>query len=480
MIHKNNEFTSAKGAQGRESAPLGINAKSSSPPLENPRAERYKLLAEARRIFVQAGKDAALTYPQNYHQTAKCIYSRYGEKVGINKSKEHSKTFYTGVIQCGRVFTCPVCAAKVQERRRIEISKAFDWAYNVQKNKKVILVTFTFPHQKTDDLKQLLEKQKDAYRRLRSGKAWQKKKQSLGFLGLIRSLEITYSDQNGFHPHTHEAWIVDKNVDVEEFREWLVNRWLNNCIASGLVSSSYEKLENFLEHSVQITDFASNSDYMAKMDSANHWGADRELAKSSVKQARGKGKHPYEFLNDSINGNTKSAALFLSYADAVRGARQIFWSQNLKSKVGVNELTDEEIAKQTEDKADVLGQLDKEEWNIIVKKELQSFILDLAETSGIEGVKFWSATQTQDDGKVDDSRELPTEWEPLREKLSEQIQIRAEQLRSTLIDGSIYQTDKINKSRIEYSERKRRLKQSIQESTLLYYEELKFRLTLNK
>lgn len=474
MIHNKYGNSSAERAQGNEVAPLGINARCSSPPPENPRAERYKLLSEARRIFVEAGKHASLTYPQNYHQTAKCIYSRFGESVGINKSREHSRTFYTGVVQCGRVFTCPVCAAKVQERRRLEISQAFDWAYNKNKNKKVILVTFTFPHQRTDELKALLEKQKDAYRRLRSGKAWQKKKEHLGFLGFIRSLEITYSDQNGFHPHTHEAWIVNKNVDVHAFREWLVNRWFNNCSKAGLITEEYEKIEKFFEHAVQITDFASNSDYMAKMDDSNHWGADRELAKSSVKQAKGKGKHPYEFLNESMNGNKRSAALFLKYADAVRGARQIFWSQNLKSKVGVHDMTDEEIAKQVEDKADVLGQLDKQEWNIIVKGNYQSFILDLAETSGIEGVRFWLSTQAEaKERKLTD--EIPSEWHPIRKRIYAQIQERAEQLRTTLHDGTLQKIEE----KENYLDKKRKLKQSIQRSTLKYYEDLRSHLTLN-
>lgn len=468
MIHKNSTNTSATGATGRKAAPLGINAKSSSPPLENPRAERYRLLTEARRIFVGAGKEEGLYYPQNYHQTAKCIYSRFGEEVGVNKSKDHGRSFYTGVIQCGRVFTCPVCAAKVQERRRIEISKAFDWAYNVI-GKKVILVTFTFPHQKTDDLRELLLMQREAYRRLRSGKAWDKNKKRIGFEGLIRSLEITYSFKNGFHPHTHEAWIVDKSVNVEVLREWIAGQWLSKCKKVGLVKEGYEKEADFLNHSVQITDNASNSDYMAKMDDSKHWGADRELAKSNVKQAKGKGIHPYEFLNNSINGDTKSARLFLKYADATRGCRQIFWTPKLKGRVGVDELTDEEIAQQTEDKADVLGKLSKEEWNVVVKENAQSFVLDLAETSGFHGVKFWLQGQSE---QSDVSKELPREWEPIREKLKEQMEKRAEQLRSTLHDGTIHLASDINTKRQQYTVKKGELKQSIQSATLKYYENM--------
>ncbi len=68
-------------------------------------------------------------------------------------SKEHKKAFYTGLAVCGSVWSCPVCTAKIQERRRLEISKGMDKAY--ESGLKCVMVTLTFPHmsfQKLDDL----------------------------------------------------------------------------------------------------------------------------------------------------------------------------------------------------------------------------------------------------------------------------------------------------------------------------------------
>lgn len=472
MIHKNTINSSAKGAQSRKAATLGINTESSSPSEENPRAERYKLLSEARRLFCSEGKREGLEYPQNFHKTAKCVYSRFGEFVKINKSTEFNKSFFTGVIQCGKVFTCPVCAAKVQERRRVEISKAFDHAYSVMENKKVILVTLTFPHQKTDELKDLLKRQSEAFRLLRSGKAWQNKKQFLGFSGLIRSLEVTHSDKNGFHPHTHEAWIVNDSVDVEFFRDWLAVRWYKVCVKSSLVSESYEKLDSFISHSVQITDFASNSDYMAKMDSDKNWGADRELAKSNVKQAKGKGVHPYEFLNKSINGDTKAGRLFLSYAEAMTGKAQIFWSQGLKAQVGIDNLTDEEIAVLDEEKSEVLGQLDKLQWNTVVKESAQSLVLDLAETSGFAGVLFW--LNMKEASNFDLSKEVESELIHANRISKNRIKDRAKRIRLAL------QLHTENLS-LEYQNRlliQEETKLSIQNQAEEYYQDLMARWSL--
>ena len=130
MIHNTAGNASAEGAPEARSGSLGNNTKSSPPPDDKiNRTERYRLLSKAREILYSAGKEAGLVYPANYHKTAKCIHTRFGDRVQVYKSIEHKKAFYGGVMVCGKVFTCPVCAAKVQERRRLEIAQAFDWAY---------------------------------------------------------------------------------------------------------------------------------------------------------------------------------------------------------------------------------------------------------------------------------------------------------------------------------------------------------------
>lgn len=475
MIHKDSINSSAKGVKANEVGPLGINTKSSTPPYENPRSIRYELLSEARKIFVGAGKEAELEYPQNYHRTAKCIYSRFGEKVGVNKSFEFSRAFYTGVSQCGSVFTCPVCSAKIQERRRIEISKAFDFAYDTLENKKMIMVTFTFPHQKTDDLKDLVIKMRKAFVKLRAGNPWIKIKDRAGFEGLIRSLEITHSENNGFHPHTHEGWIVSQHVNVEDLQEKIVNRWFNMCEKVGLVSSDYSKKEHFLQHAVQIVDWCSNSEYFAKMDDSKHWGIDRELAKSSSKQAKGKGIHPFEFLSRSAAGNKRAKYLFLEYANAVKGFRQILWSAGLKQRVGVNELTDEEIAQQEEDKAEILGKLNKSEWNTIVKGNYQNFVLDLAESSGFEGVQFWLSSLGSPLAKDDKSKEVPNQFSFERKKITATIKKRAEQLQT----AQFLQVKSIVSDRQDFEKHHANIRRSVRTRSLQYFDELNSNLSLS-
>ena len=365
------------------------------------RAERYNLQSVARTLLIGQGLKMGFEYAHNYHRTAKCTHVMHVDNVSVFNSKKFNKSFYGGLVTCGNVWACPVCAAKVEERRRVEIAKAFDWAYD--NDKKIIMVTFTFSHSIKQSLDSLLSSQADAFKKFRSGKAFSKVKDKMGFTGLIRSLEITYG-ANGWHPHTHEAWIVDKTVNTYELREVLANRWFNICSKVGLVSDKRKK-SSFLKRSVQITDWCQTSDYLAKNDSSKHWGADRELAKASTKKGRSKGFHPFGLLAEYDNYIEKSiysipdssldylkdskgkrffAEKFLEYVTAVKGKRRIYWSQGLKDLVGVNDKTDIELATEQEEKADLLKLLTREQWRIVIDKKLKTKLLDSAENGTID------------------------------------------------------------------------------------------------
>jgi hypothetical protein len=377
--------------------PLGTNTKSSTPPLsgsstirvQQTRAERYRLQNSARDLLLWKGKTEGLEYPANFHRTAKCIHVRIGSNVGIHRSNEHNKAFYSGLTVCGSVWSCPVCAAKIQERRRTEIAQGFDWAY--ANDKKMIMVTFTIPHYANQKLTELISKMRKAFTGLRAGNPWTKITQRVGYVGLIRSLEVTLGE-NGWHPHTHEAWIVDKETDTEALRDRIAARWLTMCKRSGIVSKSAESA--FLARSVNIMDNCSTSDYLAKQDDSRNWGIDRELASASSKKSRSvKGFHPFGLLAEHAEGGEgrkDAGARFIEYATTMRDkrCRQIFWSPNLKKLVGLDDKTDEQLAEEKEDRADLLGLLDADQWRLIIKYQAKSDVLDAAESGG------WGAIMT--------------------------------------------------------------------------------------
>ncbi len=350
--------------------------------VQNIRYERYKIQSAARDLFVFEGMKKNLEYPQNFHSTAKCTHTVFSQSVSVFHSKKYDKAFYGGLVTCGNVWTCPVCAAKVEEKRRIEIAKAFDWAYS--NNKKVVMVTFTAPHSMKQSLKELLTMQATAFKSLRGGKVFDKLKNRIGFKGLIRSLEVTFG-ANGWHPHTHEAWIVDEGVNTDELRAVLARRWFKFCSKVGLVPDK-RKTISFLEHSVKITDWCKTSEYLAKQDDSKHWGADRELAKASTKEGRSKGYHPFGLLAEFSEDNSRRflADKFLEYARDIKGKRRIYWSPGLKELVNVIEKTDLELAEEKTEHSDLLKLLSREQWKIIRTKKLKTRLLDCAEDGNLD------------------------------------------------------------------------------------------------
>ena len=307
-----------------------------------------------------------------------------GDQVDIHRSREHGTAFYGGgLVVCGKP-GCTTCSSKIQERRRGEIAQAFDWAYGA--GKKVVMVTLTFSHSHNQALADLLAKQAECLKKLRKGKSWDKMKARTGYTGMIRSLEITHG-ANGWHPHTHEAWIVDRSVDVKKLTETITERWLRICQAEGLCPKGKEAA--FREHSVDVVDECRASDYLAKTDDTGAWGADRELAKSSTKKGRKSGRSIFQILADGADGCEKSDQLYVEFVEAIKGRPIIRWSQGLKATVGLDDLTDEELAAQQEDRADLLALLSPDDWRCVLAHDARSHILELAELGGLKAVRKW-------------------------------------------------------------------------------------------
>lgn len=375
--------------------PLGINAKSSTPPQElrqltqGNRAKRYALLSTARSILMTSKEAQALQYPMEIHRTCKCAWLERGASVNVHKTVDQGKAFYSQLVTCGSVSTCPVCAAKIEERRREEIALAIDWAY--RNGLQCALVTLTFPHTAAQRLADLLSMQADALRRLRAGAPWQRIKDSVDFQGLIRGLETTVGD-SGWHPHTHEIWMIDKDADVSELFEKVRARWLKVCIRAGLVDPDNERQKaDFLEHSVDIKGAVSCSEYLAKMDDSKHWGVDREVAKRSTKTGKRKGVHPFGLLEIAAGyregESGRAARLFREYAEAMKGKRLLFWSHGLKERVGIEDKTDEVLAEESREAAVQVSAIPRTFWRLVRQSRTQSHVLDLVEDSGASQIR---------------------------------------------------------------------------------------------
>lgn len=291
----------------------------------------------------------------------------------------HKKAFYQGLQVCARVWHCPVCAAKISERRRLELKEALLAARS--QGMRLHFVTLTVPHGVGDDVKELLGRLSDALKRLSQGKYSIKRsiEQNLPgetLHGYIRALEVTHGNENGFHPHFHLILFTSQGISSPFLQDAYRAAWQRACRLAGLPIPSDT-------HGVTVQDGSEAAQYVSK------WGLEDEMTKAHMKQTRRKGATPWGLLRAVLDEDDpdyppeRAAALFRVYAEAFTGRRQLYWSNGLRKLLQVSqELTDEELANKAEDEQAVsLATLTSVQWKAIRRFRQEAHILTVAESN---------------------------------------------------------------------------------------------------
>jgi hypothetical protein len=251
--------------------------------------------ARLRRFALQAAAVAALPGEKRLRG---CLRVNHAEQVELKHSPARKTAWYCGLVTCGSVWMCPICAAKVSERRRVELGQAL--AAWKKQGGSTWLSTLTFSHQPHENLVELKAKLADALRRFQGGAAAKNDKDQFGVVGQVRALEVTHGG-NGWHPHIHQLLFVtadDTPENRDKLRASMFKRWRRACERSGLGVPS-EK------HGVRVDGGNNAGAYIAK------WGLESELTKHVVKEGRGKSRTPMAILGDFLDsGDMADAELF--------------------------------------------------------------------------------------------------------------------------------------------------------------------------
>lgn len=369
--------TARRGGGGRPSgAALGIYAKTEAaipdeplrvdvgtgevlsgmaPDHRSARAERYALKSVVNRLLPTS-------------RTSKCMRWRTPfQSVEVLKDRAHGRAFYAGLQVCARVWACPVCAAKISERRRVELVEAMHVAKAMGLS--VYLLTLTVPHGLGDDVAQVVAGVLDAWRSCSTSRAGKGLRKGFKIRGTIRALEVTHG-RNGFHPHLHVLLFLEPGTSPAEVEREFCPLWQGACVAAGLPCPS-------VEHGCRVEDGSKAAAYASK------WGLESEMTKSHTKKGRNGSRTPWDFLRAILAGDDDAdqcKVLFRAYVEAFHGKRQLYWSNGLRELLAVKqEATDEDIAAAQEENADVLATLTVEEWRAVLITRSEAQVLTLAE-----------------------------------------------------------------------------------------------------
>lgn len=274
------------------------------------------------------------------------------------------------VKTCGSVWACPVCAAKVAEVRRRELTYAM--VQHQAQGGYAYLLTFTFPHYMGQQLEELLPKFDTARQRFQSSKGWKKvmdvktdKKPSgtAGRVGSVNSMEVTYGIGNGWHPHLHmlvfcQPGAFGEGAADEQGRlssaaiDYFRNDWVTKLEKAGLVDGSNRQWAQ--QYGLDVRGGQKAAEYIAKWGHEEQWGLSSELTSSHAKTGKrdtwGTRDHytPFQLLALSADGDSHATCAFREFVTAFDGKRMLTWSRGLKDHFGIADMADEEAAAEQE------------------------------------------------------------------------------------------------------------------------------------
>lgn len=330
------------------------------------RLQRWEMQASARELLPESRLRVCYRHRQKQTDVVRVYRRGEGEKVS---------TYYRGLQVCGSVWCCPVCAAKITERKRLELVAVLD--QHTKAGGGVLMLTLTVPHTREDRAFDVADRLLESFRQFGQGRdRWTA---SLpGYLGSVRALEVTHG-MNGWHPHLHVLVLLARPLtDVQRFMlsDLLHARWSWVTLRNG-----FEELHRV--HGLRLDDGRQAGKYAAK------WGIPEELTKAHVKETRREdSRTPWALLADyTLKADHQAGALFREFAEAFKGKSQLHWSRGLRARFDLAaEKTDEELAVEVQQEADVLAaRIAPADWSLIRRHELRGLVLELLRSSD------WSA-----------------------------------------------------------------------------------------
>ena len=260
------------------------------------------------------------------------------------------------------------------------------------------MLTLTASHKASYRLYDFISRLQHAYRKMMDTTKRHRRE-----LGRIKALEFKYGYRNGWHPHFHVLIAVPMDVDVDAYRDEVLDAWTTACIKTGLLDATDSKAAvSFYDHAISVTEDSAAKTlekYMTKF--GNDWGVAQELTLANSKipadnARKGRGNQHYTPFQLLVNILTVDAdnpyyynrdiEAYIEYAIVSKGRHQLDWSNGLKATVGIVDKTDAEIAEEENEKAITLYGLTVPHWHVLRSRHMLAAYKQAYKDGGIDGV----------------------------------------------------------------------------------------------
>lgn len=299
------------------------------------------------------------------------------DESGVQVARDASGRAYArGLMRCKSVWHCPVCAAKIAERRRHELIGILQaWRAT---GGHVYMLTLTLPHQAYQSLDVVFSALNTALKRFNSGRSRLKVLlESAGFFGQIRALEVTHGAK-GWHPHQHILLLTEREL-TDDHVATIQSSWARNLAALGFPTVRPDV-------AAQVQGGDSAAEYVTK----SGWGMAEEISKAHIKRGGLGGRTPFQLLEAAALGDDMAASWFVEYAHVFKGKKQIFMSKSVAKFARDMQIETKEDAEivETDDAeiVEVVGYIEQADWSLIYRYNMRAELLHAVELRGADGM----------------------------------------------------------------------------------------------
>ena len=344
------------------------------------RAAKWQLQATARSIL-GAG-----------HRLRICHRHRRPDWVQVEVRQGEAWPYYAGLQACGLLWVCPVCAAKVQAVRALELRDGIEYWRDTGGD--VELATLTVPHGRGDDLRDLVAQLVRAYQKMTRSRAYAEWVERWDLSGTVRGTETTWGPVHGWHPHLHVVQFRGGDgraarervaaVGAPERADELFGLWHHAVTRHTRLSAPSRRA-----FSLQDADHAAR--YVTKLGTEYSWTTADELVRSHSKRGRHESLSPFDLLRREVEGvEGPWRSLFRHYEAAFKGQRQLVWSKGLRVLLGrPDERSDQEVADSIGADDAILASISPDDWTRIRDGNHQATVLQVVAHAGAAGLGFF-------------------------------------------------------------------------------------------
>lgn len=179
-----------------------------------PKNAKHENELAQERLERWAMLDAARVLLAGLHGTSMCYRAIRPKTEGVDvhhttREDGTTRARFGNLITCGSVWACPICAGKIAAQRAAEVDHALK--QHRAEGGRLMFLTLTHQHSRDGKLLEQLAKQSAALKLMQEGRRYKELCQQNGVLGMIRGLEMTHSDANGWHVHLHFLVLIAGN-----------------------------------------------------------------------------------------------------------------------------------------------------------------------------------------------------------------------------------------------------------------------------